>query len=103
VQFITSPSANNLIYAYPISEYEKQYNAAKAANPQLADCPSSSPYFDQNAKKCVSCSSSHPYFNLHTNLCQSCGSEGYDNENRKCKKSSVTLDPTLERLIMNII
>lgn len=103
VAYMTSPAASNLIYAYPIGEYEKQYRAAKAANPSIQDCPTATPYFDQNSKKCVACTSSHPYFNLHTNLCQSCGSEGYDSEARKCRSSELTLDPTLERLIMNII
>ena len=91
------------MYGYNFTEYQQQYSKAKAQNPRLVDCPRETPYYDRNGGRCVACSGEHRYFKLHTNLCQSCGDQSYDPETRKCLASRVSVGPTLERLIMNII
>ena len=102
VDFMTNPETANIIYAYPISQYEDQYNKKKVSDPYARDCPSDSPYFNTDTHRCMKCPDEYPYFNLHSNMCQSCGDEGYDAENTRCFTKKVHLDPTLERLIMNI-
>jgi hypothetical protein len=92
---LTSPNSTNLIYAYNFTQYINQYNNKKTIDLNAHDCPTSSPYYDQNAKACVSCPSSNPYFNLHTNLCQNCGSSTYDPTLRQCISSAIKVDPTL--------
>lgn len=100
---MTSPQAANLIYAYPISEYQKEYDAKKASDPYAKDCPEETPYFNTDTHRCMKCPKDYPFFNLHSNMCQSCGDHGYDAENTRCKTEQVKVDPTLERLIMNIL
>lgn len=101
---MTAPTTPNLIYAYNFTEYEKQYNAKKASDPYAKDCPKELPNYDRKAKACVSCPADRQYFNLHTNMCQNCGSTSYDATKRQCTSSgAVSVDPTLERLIMNIL
>lgn len=53
----------------------------------------------------MSCGSDRPYFNLHTSLCQNCGDGEYSATLRQCTKGGQvqSIDPTLERLIMNIL
>lgn len=104
ITFLTAPSTPNLIYAYNFTEYEKQYNAKKLSDPNAKDCSNELPFSDRKANVCVKCPSDRQYFNLHTNLCQDCGSASYDATKRQCNSNSaVTVDPTLERLIMNIL
>lgn len=102
---MTAANATNLIYAYNFSNYIQQYNAKLAADPSTKDCPKASPFYDRNKKVCVSCPTDRPYFNLHTSLCQNCGEGSYDATLRQCRLAGqvANLDPTLERLIMNII
>ena len=81
---MTPPDAENLIYAYPISEYKRQYDAKVSSDPYAEDCPADYPYYSKVEGKCVKCPSDAPYFNLHNGLCQSCGDVGYDKEKRQC-------------------
>jgi hypothetical protein len=101
--YATSPNSTNLLYAYPFSQYVQEYQSRKVADPNLRDCPQGAPYYDKNNKVCVSCPTSNPYFNLNNNLCQNCGSLSYDATNRTCTTTTVNVNPTLERLIMNIL
>mgnify|MGYP003534239882 FL=1 len=82
-----------------------QYKAKLAAEPATKDCPQAAPNYDRNNKVCVSCGSDRPYFNLHTSLCQNCGDGEYSATLRQCTKGGQvqSIDPTLERLIMNIL
>lgn len=102
---MTGVNTTNLIYAFNFSNYEQQYSAKLAAEPSTKDCPQAAPYYDRTNKVCVSCGSDRPYFNLHTSLCQNCGDGEYDAKLRQCTKGGQvqSIDPTLERLIMNIL
>lgn len=64
-------TAPNLIYdGTSKGEWITIYKQNEQKNPQIADCPSSTPYFD--GISCINCPTSHPYFNLRYQLCQVC-------------------------------
>jgi hypothetical protein len=83
--------------------FRENYLQQKVANPAINDCNSSSPFFDSNLGSCVSCPQQYPYFNLATNKCQDCGDRQYNAQKFMCEPKSLDYDPTLSRLVMNII
>jgi hypothetical protein len=98
--YTTSPNASNLISESPFEQYIQSYQQQKQADPYLQDCPQNSQYYDKNNRVCVSCPSTNQYYNLNSNLCQNC--QNYNANTKQCS-TTVTVDPTLERLIMNIL
>lgn len=74
------------------------YNNAKAANPNLQDCPPATPYF--NGVKCIACASPYPYFDMYYHECVYCPSGStYDSTKLQCIDSNNnTLSPTLESM-----
>lgn len=64
ISYITNPNSPNLISGgYTKSQITTAYEQTKAANPNLQDCPPSTPYF--NGAQCINCAFPYPYFDMY--------------------------------------
>ena len=97
---ITNPktSPNLLLSGYSQSEWNYNYDQAKAANPDLQDCPPETPYFD--GVECILCPEYAPYFDLELESCASCpeGSEYHSDQKQCLNNQGVPQTPKLEMM-----
>jgi len=99
---LTSP--NLVLGGLPYNEWMYYYVNNQTANPQLANCPTSTPYFD--GLTCISCSPPTPYFSLTHKACINCqAGTSYSSSVMECLSSSgniVTQNPTLVKMAAGI-
>lgn len=71
-------TAPNLIYGGTSrGEWITIYKQNEQLNPQILDCPTDHPYYDNI--RCITCPPSFPFFNLRYLVCQVCAANSsYD-------------------------
>lgn len=99
---LTSP--NLVLGGLPYNEWMYYYVNNQTANPQLANCPAATPYFD--GLTCITCNPPTPYFSLTHRVCINCqAGTTYSTSVMECLSSAgniVTQNPTLVKMAAGI-